>query len=122
MRAYLELVPNAPDAEGARDQLYVWQGKVEEEHRPTWVDPATKLMWTRQDNGSDVSIEQAKDYCTKLHLEGHSDWRLASMDELRGIYDETQNVNGAHIKGGIKLSPCCPWVWGTERYKNLLPL
>jgi tetratricopeptide (TPR) repeat protein len=31
MRAYLELVPDAPDAQAARDQLLLWQGKLKQE-------------------------------------------------------------------------------------------
>ena len=58
-------------------------------------------MWTR--NGSDVNWPQARDYCAKLTLAGYSNWRLATIDELAGIYDETQSGNSCHIKGGIKL-------------------
>jgi hypothetical protein len=69
----------------------------------TWTDPATGLMWTRQDNGSNVNWNQAKDYCTNMTLFGYSNWRLATIEELAGIYDPTQNVNGRSIKGGIEL-------------------
>jgi tetratricopeptide (TPR) repeat protein len=31
MKRYLELVPNAPNASGAREKLYLWEGKAEEE-------------------------------------------------------------------------------------------
>jgi len=31
MRCYLELVPNAPDAQEARDHMLLWQGKAEEQ-------------------------------------------------------------------------------------------
>lgn len=33
---------------------------------PTWTDPATGLMWTRKDNGSDVTWQQAVNYCKYL--------------------------------------------------------
>jgi len=29
MQAYLELVPDAPDAQGARDQIVIWKAKLE---------------------------------------------------------------------------------------------
>ncbi len=106
MRCYLELQPNAPDAQNARDQMLLWQGKLKPQ---AWTDPETKLMWAKQDNGSDVNWSQATDYCANFRLWGYSNWRLPSLDELSGIYDKTQNVNGWHIKGGIKLSACCPW-------------
>ena len=77
----------------------------------TWTDPATKLMWATQDNGADVDWNQAGNYCSNLRLGGYANWRLATIDELAGIYDETQDVNGHHIKGGIKLSG---WPWSSS--------
>jgi hypothetical protein len=53
-----------------------------------WVDPTTKLMWTRKDNGKDVNWRTAVKYCRELRLAGYSDWRLATIDELSGIYDD----------------------------------
>ena len=71
---------------------------------PTWTDPATGLMWARQDNGDDVNWSQASNYCRNLNLGSHSDWRLPAYDELAAIYDQTKDVNGFHIKGGIGLT------------------
>jgi len=58
-----------------------------------------------------VNWNQAKDYCANLRLGSYTNWRLATIDELEGIYDQTQNVNGNHIKGGIKLSA---WTWSSS--------
>jgi tetratricopeptide (TPR) repeat protein len=66
---------------------------------PWWIDPATGLRWTRQDNGSKVDWNQARNYCTSLRLGGYSNWRLPTIDELVAIYDHT----GHHFKGGIKV-------------------
>jgi len=74
-----------------------------------WTDPATGLMWTKKDNGLDVTWNQASAYCTNLRLVGNSGWRLPSIDELAGIYDQTQNVDGRHIKGGIQISGWWGW-------------
>ena len=111
MRAYVELVPDAPDAKGAREQTYVWQDKLKMQETVVFRDPATKLMWPRQDNGSNVNWNQANAYCQSLNLGGYSGWRLPSWDELATIYDQTQDVNGYHIKGGIKLSHRRSWLW-----------
>ena len=48
----------------------------------TWTDPATGLMWTKESNSTNVTWNQAKDYCANLHLGGYSNWRLATIDEL----------------------------------------
>lgn len=71
---------------------------------PTWTDPSTRLMWAAQDNGKNVTWPQANEYCSHLQLAGYSNWRLPSVNELAGIYDETQNVNGWFIKGGIRVT------------------
>jgi Protein of unknown function (DUF1566) len=68
---------------------------------PTWTDPATGLMWERTGNGSDVDWKQASSYCANLRLSGVSGWRLPTIEELTAIYDQTQNVSGWHIKGGM---------------------
>jgi TIR domain/Protein of unknown function (DUF1566) len=86
---------------------------AQQEASVTWTDPATGLMWTKQDNGSDVTWQQAADYCQSLHLDGHADWRLPLIDELQGIYDRRANVPAQccggqsvtwHVKGNLQLS------------------
>ena len=87
----------------------VYAGRNANMTSKTWTDPATKLMWTMQDNGKDIDRPQAGTYCSKLRLGGYSDWELPTIDQLAEIYDQTQNVDGWHIKGGIRLSS--GWVW-----------
>ncbi len=53
----------------------------------TWKDDATGLTWTRKDSGSDLSWNQARDYCSSLRTGGFSDWRLPTVDELEALYD-----------------------------------
>ena len=80
---------------------------------PTWTHPATGLMWTKSDNGSDVNWSQANAYCANLQLGGNSGWRLATIDELQGIYDPSGGIPGQccngtavswHVKGNLHLS------------------
>jgi len=82
-----------------------------------WHDPATGLMWTKADNGSDINWNQANTYCSNLRLGGYSDWRLPIIDELQGIYDPSIDTPGHwtngdaiywHVKGNLRLSGT-PW-------------
>ena len=84
-----------------------------------WVDPSTRLMWAGRDNGKDVNWRTAKKYCRDLRLGGYSDWRLATIDELKGIYDSTAAAPGRggghgevpltfHVKGNLFLTGD-PW-------------
>jgi hypothetical protein len=81
----------------------------------TWTDPVTKLMWTKADNGNEVSWTQAVGYCQSMRLEGHADWRAPTNSELNGISSTSASVacyNGklkCHIKGNIRLSTGRLW-------------
>lgn len=83
--------------------------------RGYWIDPDTGLMWAGKDSGKDVSYKGALKYCNKLRLAGYSDWRLADMFELQGIYDKTAEAPGLtgmrseepttwHVKGSLFLT------------------
>jgi hypothetical protein len=78
----------------------------------TWTDPATGLMWTKSDNGSNVDWPEATDYCRNLRLSGYSGWRLPTIDELQGIYDTNDRGGGFHVKGNLQLSD---WQWSSSR-------
>ena len=75
-------------------------GTQETQVRGFWTDPATGLMWAAKDNGKDVSWKNAVKYCRDLRLAGYSDWRLASLGELQGIYDKSANAPGLARLGG----------------------
>jgi hypothetical protein len=84
--------------------------------RGYWVDPSTGLMWPAKDNGNDVSFKKAIKYCHNLRLAGYSDWKLANMAELQGIFDRTVEAPGLagyqkklrvftwHVKGNLFLT------------------
>ncbi len=77
-----------------------------------WTDPDTGLMWTKQDNGTNVNWNQAIAYCSNLRLGGYTDWRLPTIDELQAIYDA--NAGDQHVKGNLKLSPNY-WHWSSSQ-------
>jgi len=80
--------------------------------REYWIDPSTGLMWAAKDNGKDVNWHKAMKYCQKLQLGGFPNWRLATIDELRGIYDKNADSPGRdgqgastwHAKGNLFLT------------------
>lgn len=88
--------------------------------RGYWIDPHTGLMWTAQDNGSDLNWHKAIKYCRDLRLEGHSDWRLPTVEEFEGIYDGSGFsapvprkgmiwVLAGKPKGGLQLTGNLEW-------------
>jgi serine/threonine protein kinase len=84
---------------------------AQEDTSAVWIDPATRLMWSKKDNGNDVNWQKATDYCRNLRLAGYSDWRLPTISELQGIYDSSANVNGLHVKGNLQLTG---WHWSSS--------
>jgi hypothetical protein len=86
--------------------------------REYWVDPSTGLMWAGKDSGKEVNWHKAMKYCRNMRLAGHSDWRLARIDELTGIFDRTVEAPGEnprsrwheaeamtyHVKGNLFLT------------------
>ncbi len=88
----------------------------------TWQDPATGLTWTRQDSGCNLKWKPANDYCLKLNLANHNDWRLPTIQELRAIRDPHSSVPGNwmgenghvvtfHVKGNLQLTG---WTWSSS--------
>ena len=81
---------------------------------PYWADSATGLTWAKKDNGSDATWSQASEYCRNLTLGGRSAWRLPTIAELGGIFDQAKaGQRGLHPKGGIRLS--WPGVWSSTQ-------
>jgi len=88
---------------------------------PTWTDPDTGLMWTKNDNATGVNWSQAITYCSNLQLAGYSGWRLPTIEELEGIYDHSVSLQGVfdwgdiyhvHVKGNLKLTG---WIWSSSQ-------
>ena len=85
-----------------------------------WNDPSTGLMWAAKDSGKDLSWKDAAKYCRNLRTAGYSDWRLANLEELQGIYDRKAFSPGLgahevspttwHVKGYLFLTA---YVWSS---------
>ena len=93
----------------------------ETQARGYWIDPSAGLMWSGKDNGKDVSWKGAVKYCRDLRLAGYTDWRLATLAELKTIYVPNANAPGLagkespftyHVKGNLFLTGD---EWSSER-------
>jgi hypothetical protein len=104
---------------GAQSQANDHAGAQETQARGYWIDPSTGLMWTAKDNGNNIPWGKAMKYCQNLSLAGYSDWRLPSVDELQGIYDDSgftaphpkdaMPVLAGRAKGGLLLTGTREW-------------
>lgn len=81
----------------------------------TVLDTSTKLMWAAKDNGSDINWADAKAYCYNYRGGGYTNWRMPTMDELTGLYDENKESSKIgfntriHLTKLIMLSNVCLW-------------
>jgi TIR domain/Protein of unknown function (DUF1566) len=94
--------------------------KAEPGRSPVYLDSTTGLLWTKSDNGHNVTWSQANGYCQNLRLGGYSDWRLPTLEELEKLYDPKAG-DGSQIRGPFKLTGWHVWsstkrdsysVWG----------
>jgi len=51
------------------------------------LDTKTGLTWAGTDNQADITWKKAGEYCDALVLDRASDWRLPTVEELKGIFD-----------------------------------
>ena len=60
----------------------------------TITDTNTGLMWTQKDSHADLGEcldwNDSKSYVSRLNTGGHGDWRLPTVEELKGIYDKSK--------------------------------
>jgi hypothetical protein len=95
---------------------------AQEEAAGVWTDPATGLMWAKEDNGRLVNWQEAMDYCQGLQLAGHAGWRLPTIGEFKEIfdpklsYDPNVNTNGYHLKGNIEEGAKTEWSSSQANY------
>jgi hypothetical protein len=89
-----------------RDREARERAAQEEVNRLVWTDPTTGLMWTKHDNGFQLTKwKEAYTYCSTLRLADFADWRLPTIDELALINNPWgRNEGGGAVKGEIQIS------------------
>jgi hypothetical protein len=86
----------------------------------TVLDTRTNLMWAAKDNGRDIDWRNAKFYCESYRGGGYTDWRMPTMDELEGLYDERKSrpaacARSTNIHAATKLIDItCHYAWSSE--------
>ena len=73
------------------------QTRLKDNGDGTITDGVSGLMWTKEDSHAAlnecVNYYQAREYVKKLRTGGHTDWRIPTIQELQGIFDNTlENV------------------------------
>jgi len=86
----------------------------------TVLDTKTNLMWAAKDNGSDIKWQDAKFYCENYRGGGYKDWRMPTLNELEGLYDESKarpsacyGGNSIHIATEL-IGITCFYSWASE--------
>jgi len=86
----------------------------------TVLDTRTKLMWAAKDNGSDINWVNGKFYCENYRGGGYKDWRMPTLNELEGLYDESKfrpatcyGGNGIHVATEL-IDITCFYSWASE--------
>jgi hypothetical protein len=85
----------------------------------TVLDTKTKLMWAAKDNGIDINWVDAQSYCENYRGGSYTEWRLPTLDELEGLYDDKKTYKSdcgfnVHITELIRLTCITPWAAGTN--------
>lgn len=62
------------------------------------TDSITKLQWQDDAVGEQMSWQEAIKHCEGLSLDGYSDWRLPTINELKSIIDRSK-YEPAIVKG-----------------------
>jgi hypothetical protein len=85
----------------------------------TVLDTRTNLMWADKDNGRLIPWTYAQTYCDNYRGGGYTDWRMPTLDELKGLYDESKAYSSdceegtnVHLTELIRLR--CGYVWSSE--------
>jgi hypothetical protein len=64
------------------------------------------LQWAKTTSGEDLRWPDAVQFCAERELDGHADWRLPSMAELKDLHDPAATLG---IRAPFAIDTCCLW-------------
>lgn len=81
----------------------------------TVLDKKTNLMWASKDNGENINWHDATLYCEQYNGGSYTDWRMPTIDELAGLYDNgKEQTSGYHIIDFITITRALQWSSDTD--------
>ena len=78
-------------------------------------DTVSKLEWQDNEIGSQTTWQGAIDRCEALVLDGHNDWRLPNINELKSLIDRSKS-NPAIVEGFKNTSS--NFYWSSTTYND----
>jgi hypothetical protein len=79
----------------------------------TVLDTRTNLMWASKDNDpglfNQTTWDKAKNYCENYRGGGYTDWRMPTLDELKGLYDPLIKGYRRHLTDLITITEFSIW-------------
>lgn len=84
----------------------------------TVLDTKTNLMWAAKDSQKLITWPEANIYCKQYRGGGYSDWRMPTIKELSGLYDESKRGRLKYpLTHLIEIMQCCPWSSETSGFE-----
>ena len=80
----------------------------------TVLDKKTSLMWAAEESET-LNWHEAKRYCKNFRGGGYNDWRMPTVAELEGLYDENKQPDCGCVTPLIEMynGDNC-WEWSSE--------
>lgn len=132
-RSALELAPDNSEARDGMEQANAMLRKKTDfiANLPAagvWLDKQTNLIWTMKKSDHTLNWNQANEYCQAFSAAGLTEWRLPTIQELKGINDESVTktkrspVPGqstySHMKGPVDVTGMVVFIWSSTRTTN----
>jgi hypothetical protein len=106
------------DNNNSKPNVIAWDGRFIAFDNGTVKDTKTGLTWASKDGGKGVGEESVETFLDNYKAGGHTDWRMPTVEELEGLYDESnENKHGYHVTKLIDLTG--EWAWCTEGENSL---